>query len=145
MERKPVKVIIKSTQHDIENTPVESSYTGHYAYKNGMHLLSYEEAFESGPTDAVVKNLYKISDRTLQLTKSGAISSKMLFDTEKRHQNVYKTPFGSFALLLHTKCVSIDASEEALTVFLNYDLFLNQNFISNCTIEMTVLFGLLLS
>ena len=139
MERKPVKVTIKSTQHDIENTATETSYSGHYAYKDGVHLLSYEESDSDSP-EIIVKNLYKIYEDTLQLSKSGAITTKMLFDTKIRHQNVYRTPLGSFPLMLHTKQINIDASEDALTVFLNYDLFMNQNFISNCTIEMTILF-----
>lgn len=140
MERKNVNIIIKSTQHDLEDTTTEQSYSGHYAFQDGVHLLSYEEQEETDSNIFITKNLYKISDRTLQLSKNGAITTKMLFDTEKRHQNVYKTPLGSFTLLLHTKSVNIDASKEQLNVFLNYDLFLNQNFISNCTIELTVFF-----
>lgn len=139
MERKPVKISIKSTQHDIENTTAETSYSGYYAYNDGVHLLSYEESDSDSP-DIVVKNLYKISERSLYLSKSGAITTKMLFDTEKKHQNVYQTSLGSFPLMLHTKQINIDASEGTLTVFVNYDLFLNQNFISNCTIEMVIFF-----
>ena len=138
MERKRAQITIKSTQHDIENTEETQTYSGHYAYKDGIHLLSYEENHGTDTQKAVVKNLYKISDRTLYLSKSGAITTKMLFDPEKKYHNIYQTPLGSFRLFLNTKSVKISASGNSLMVFLNYDLFLNQNFISNCTIEMNV-------
>ncbi|MBR1744251.1 MAG: DUF1934 domain-containing protein [Lachnospiraceae bacterium] len=136
MERKKARITIKSIQHDIENTATEQTYYGHYAHSGGRHLLSYEETFESDSENAVVRNLYKISDRTLSLSKSGAITTRMLFDTEKKYQNVYRTPLGSFDLLLRTKAVEITSTGKILTVFLNYDLFMNHNFISNCTIEI---------
>ena len=110
MERKKAQITIKSTQHDIENTEEKQTYSGHYAYKDGIHFLSYEEIYGTGAEKAVIKNLYKISDHTLYLSKSGAIMTKMLFDPEKKYHDIYQTPLGSFRLFLNTKTVEISTS-----------------------------------
>lgn len=140
MERKNVSITITSIQHDIEGSRTKQHYAGFYSFLNGTHIISYAEYDVEAPAAPTAKNLLKLTGHTFSLRKSGAITTKMVFENEKSHRDVYQTPFGSFPMTLKTKKLQMDASTEKITVFLNYDLHLDDRYVSNCTIEMEIIF-----
>ena len=146
MERKKAEIIIRSIQHDIDEKETVNQYKGHYAYRDGEHLFNYEEPLEdadsipSAEKKAVIKNLYKIKPHSLFHRKSGAVSSKMFFEKGTKYRSIYQTPFGDFALELFTRQFLCQAYSNKLAASINYDLHLNNAFVSNCTIEIEVLF-----
>lgn len=146
MERREVQITIKSTQHDMDDKEDRNVYTGHYAWHKGEHFISFEETLDENERkipasrDARIKNLFKISDHTVSLSKSGPVTTKMYFEKSKKYYDVYKTPFGCFSLMIQTRQLHVLAAPENLRILLNYDLFLNQGYISNCTIQMEICF-----
>lgn len=140
MERKNVSITITSTQHDIEESQTTGYYSGFYSFLNGTHIISYAEYDTETPEAPTAKNLLKLTDHTFSLRKTGDITTKMFFENEKSHRDIYQTPFGSFPMTLETKKLQINAFTEKITIFLNYDLQLDDRYISNCTIEMEIIF-----
>ena len=142
MERKNVQITIESTQHDVSDATEKNTYQGTYGFRDGKHYISYRESVMPDQADAVTKNIIKITDSVLSISKTGALKANMQFEQEKSHQGLYQTPLGDFAMSLHTKRLDIHAESGRLFVHVNYDLYLNQGFVSNCTVKMFIVFNI---
>ena len=136
-----VQIIIHSTQHDLSNETMETTYTGKYRRLSDKHLITYDEYFEDeGVPPTKNTNLIKIDENSVQITKKGIITTQMHFENGKKHLGVYQTPFGSFNMMLQTKTLTIDETEHAILAMINYVLYLDGRRVSEYTIQMEISF-----
>ena len=99
---KDVLVSVKGTQFiDGEKDSVEVITNGTWYEKNGKQYLLYEETYEG--MQATTKNTVKISPEIVEVTKKGAVSSKMIYELGKQHMSDYMTPMGLIVLGITTK------------------------------------------
>lgn len=132
---KDVYITVTGTLTDEEGheTSTETRVQGQYFFRGECRYLLYKEPDPSSETDT--DNILKIRDGLVELRRSGAIRSRMLFETGKTHTAVYMTPYGSLPLEVRTEEIRCFWSDNIGSLSLCYCLLsegilLSQNRIS---------------
>ena len=130
-----VLVSVRGTQL-LEDDPdtIEVITTGSYYERNGKHYLLYDEA--AGGTDAFVHNRMKAAPGIVEVTKSGAVDCRMIFECGKKHTVSYMTPFGLILLGITTSVLDVQTEEDRLCLHIEYALEMNGEFVSGCIMEI---------
>ena len=100
---KEVLVSISGKHIDIMNDPAAGYETGddnievvtpaNYYCKNGKHYIIYDEVLEG--MAGTIRNKIKITGNdSVEIMKSGASSSHMIFEKNRKNQTYYRTPYG---------------------------------------------------
>lgn len=135
---KEVLVSISGLQfvEGMENDPVEVITSGNYYRKNGKHYIIYDEVMEG--EDATTKNIIKLGDGFLDITKRGAVNVHMMFEREKKNVTYYDTPYGR--LLIGVEATKIELEELAHDILLKVDYVLEVNYehVADCAITMKI-------
>ncbi len=107
-----------------------------YYKKNDKHYLTYEEVAEgfAGST----KNIIKIGNGTLDITKRGITNTHLTFQENKKNLTFYYTPMGSLQVGIDAKEIQVKETEDNIDVNVNYNLEFNYELISNCNIFMNI-------
>lgn len=116
--------------------PIEMITAGEYFYKNNKHYVLYEEVME-GETKTT-KNRIKAAPGMMELTKNGVVNVHMLFEEHKKNITHYYTPYGALTMGIDTKQVLIEEEEDRLQVTALYALEMNQEFVADCDIQITI-------
>ena len=139
MNAKQVRIDIKSTQHDISEETLDTTYHGNYHCIDKKHIIRYEEYFEGeGATPLKNTNLIKIEDNFVQIIKKGAINTQMQFMAGQQYHGSYQTPFGCFHMTICTEQLKIQETAAALQADIVYTLDLNECLVSKYTICMKI-------
>lgn len=141
MEKQKIQIRVCGTHHHNDEEKIENIYSGYYICRNGSHYISYQEYYEqeSGP-DATADTLIKISDRTVQMKKKGAITTKMIFDPTQPSPCPYHTPYGVFQMELFTQNLEIRRENLDFFIEIRYKLMMDGAPVTDCTIQLEVLF-----
>lgn len=133
---KDVLVSVKGTQViDGERDTIEVITAGTWYEKNGKQYLMYEETYEG--MQVTTKNVVKITPEVIEVTKKGAISSKMIYERGKKNMSNYMTPMGMIVLGITTKDIFVEANEDKLQMEIRYAMEMNGQFVSDSTLAMT--------
>lgn len=133
---KDVLVSVKGTQFiDGEKDSVEVITSGTWYEKNGKRYLLYEETYEG--MQVTTKNTVKITPEIVEVTKKGAISSRMVYELGKQHMSDYTTPMGLIVLGITTKDIFVEADQDKLHLELKYAMEMNGQFVSDSILEIT--------
>lgn len=133
---KDVLVSVKGTQFiDGEKDSVEVITSGTWYEKNGKQYLLYEETYEG--MQVTTKNTVKITPEIVEVTKKGAISSRMVYELGKQHMSDYTTPMGLIVLGITTKDIFVEADQDKLHLELKYAMEMNGQFVSDSILEIT--------
>ena len=133
---KDVLVSVKGTQLvDNESDSIEVITSGTWYEKNGKQYLMYEETYEE--MQVTTKNSVKITPELIEVTKKGAISSKMIYELGKKHMSNYMTPMGLIVLGITTKDIFVEADSEKLQAEIRYAIEMNGQFVSENVLTMT--------
>lgn len=139
MDNESVQITMYSTQHDISEETTKTTYSGNCRVLAGKHAITYEEYFEGDHGSPVKnKNLIKISDNAVHLTKKGPVTTQMYFEQGKKYYGNYQTPFGSFTMEIYTEQLQIQKEEYGVSASIVYQLSLNQCAVSRCTIQIEI-------
>ena len=106
-----------------------------------MHAwITYEEVVEEEENGlvSVVKNLVKYKDGQLEIIKHGPAESHMVFVPNETTYSYYSTPVGELEIALSTKSLQKILTERGFHLKLDYDLELNQTFLSNCNVDIFI-------
>lgn len=87
---------------------------------------------------SVVKNLVKYKDDQLEIIKHGPAESHMVFVPNETTYSYYSTPVGELEIALSTKSLQKILTERGFHLKLDYDLELNQTFLSNCNVDIFI-------
>ena len=77
---------------DMDAEPIQIVTAGSYYKKNGKHYVVYEEVMEG--FEGTTKNLIKMSEDYLDITKKGVANVHMVFEKDKKNVTYYETPYG---------------------------------------------------
>ena len=119
-----------------DSDSVEVITSGTYYKKNDKHYVLYEEVME-GTTD-ITKNVIKIGDNFMEVTRKGPASVHMVFEKDKKNVSYYYTPFGNLLIGIDAKQIQIDESEMDINVKVNYGLEINYEHVADCHITVDV-------
>ncbi len=125
-----------AAEEDGVGEPVEVITPGDYYKKNDKHYVLYDEVMEG--FEGTTKNVIKIAEDCLDITKKGVSNVHMIFEKNKKNVTYYYTPFGSLLIGIDAKQVKIAETEENIDVSVNYDLEINYEFLANCNITMNI-------
>lgn len=108
--------------------------------RDGFTCISYDEVIEEEPNGLVetVKNLLKIRDDQVEVIKKGPAASHMIFVPDQATFTYYSTPLGELEISVHTKSMEKTEQEKGFRLKLQYDLEMNQTFISSCVVDIEV-------
>ena len=92
---KDVLLSIKGLQigENEQNDTIEVISPGDYYFRNGRHFFMYEEVME-GQKEST-RNMIKVRDNYMELTKKGAVNVHMIFEKNKKSGN----EIGLFAVI----------------------------------------------
>lgn len=115
---------------------IEMITIGDYFQKNGKHYIIYDEVMEG--FEGVVRNIMKISERGLDISKKGVTNVHMVFEVDKKNVSCYATPLGDLTVGINTSRIKIDEGEDNLKVKVDYSLDINYEHISECNIVVNI-------
>ena len=132
---KDVLITVSGLQFETqEDEAVEVISRGEYYFRNGKHFLVYDEP--TGDEDENSKCVIKISERTVEVSKKGAINVHMLFEKDVSNMTYYTTPIGDMLIEITTHGILWEEKEDSMYLKLTYALEMNYQHISEC--ELTV-------
>lgn len=135
---KEVLVSIRGLQvtQDEKDDTLEVITSATYYKKNGKHYIIYDEVME-GFTEKT-KNIIKLNDNMLDITKRGVSNVHMMFEKDKKNVTYYYTPYGSLLVGTYATKVEVEESEHQMQVTVDYALEVNYEHLADCTIVMKV-------
>ena len=120
-----------------ETEPIEVISPATYYFKNGKHYILYEEPVEG--MSGTIRNKIKIKeDGFLEVIKSGATNTHMLFEKDKLNVTQYETPYGAIIVGTHTKEFHVNVTENQIEVYIRYALDISGDKIADCEIRVKV-------
>lgn len=138
---KDVLVSVKGLQFEMgSDEAVEMLAPGEYYERNGKHYVRYEEILEGAEGEHDISmNTVKISKDQVEIMKKGGSNVHMVFAVDQKNMTYYTTPFGNLQISIFTNYIRVEEKEDLIEVKLQYDLEINQTFVSNCEITMFVM------
>lgn len=117
-----------------ETFVTKQSWEGEYFEKAGCRYLLYQEnAPESG---YILHNRIKLKDSVLELTKKGAVNTRMVFEPGKEYLTDYVTPYGCLKMGISTHSLEISPEEEKLKIRITYSLTSQGALLSRCILTI---------
>jgi len=135
---KTVQLTLTGHQRDSTSgeTVTETTVTAEYYEKNDSLYLFYEEPLEG--TETVVKNRIKQKGSSLELTKTGAISTRMVLETGREYLTDYLTPYGCLKLELLTHKLERTLQDGKIMIRAEYTLSSGGCPVSDCELEIVL-------
>lgn len=135
---KDVRITVKGVQRDDagEAGSTETVVTGEYYFRNGSHYILYEETAED--SGERVKSSLKLKGNLLELNRKGAVNSRMVFETGKRHVMDYATPFGLLRMETVTSQILCAEKENRLRIRAEYELWADGRKVSSCRLTIRI-------
>lgn len=135
---KEVLVSISGLQfaEGVDNDSVEVITSGEYYRKNGKHYVIYDEVTEG--TDELTKNIIKLWEDCLDITKRGVTNVHIMFEKHKKNVTYYYTPFGSILLGIDATRIEVTETEEEISALIDYALEMNYEHVADCTVTIRI-------
>lgn len=122
---------------EADSEPVEVITPGDYYKKNNKHYIIYDEVMEG--FEGVTKNIIKIGNDCLDITKKGVANVHMVFEKNKKNLTCYETPYGSLMIGISAQDITIAESDTNICVDVKYVLELNYEHLADCNIRMKIM------
>lgn len=116
--------------------PVEIMTPGQYYLKNGKHYILFDEIMEG--IDGQIKSTIKFTEDKVELLRTGAASTRMIFEKGQEHMVIYQTPIGPLSISLYTEDIIADLKEEQMNLMINYSLKAEEQIITESTVRLNV-------
>ena len=138
---KDVLVSIKGMQFDQspltkDEDQIEVITKGDYYKRNGKHYVIFEELSEGGRERT--RNMMKFTGEQMDLQRRGSTNVHMIFDEKRKTQSFYGTPFGNILIGIDTESVSFTETEDKISLFVDYSLEVNYEFLAECKITVDI-------
>ena len=135
---KDVIITVKSIQAvDSDSDSVELTTEGKFGEKDGKYFLSYEEG-QLMDSASVKTKMFINSQKSIVLTRSGDINSRMEIEENIRNNCFYSTPVGELSLGIHGEKVIVDLNENGGRIELVYTIDSDLKLVSRNEVEITV-------
>jgi uncharacterized beta-barrel protein YwiB (DUF1934 family) len=119
MTRKAI-IGISSNQTSKKDDIIEVLTPGEYYKKAGVYYAVYDETEISGMEGTTTT--LEIYDQKITLIREGTTSAKMEFQKNNKYVTLYNTPYGALELIIQTKELTMDISDEGGQIFIDYNM-----------------------
>lgn len=138
--KKNVKVSISGIHNNSEAETVEIVSVGELYEQEEQICVSYDEAVDgdSGVDCEMIKSMLKIKPEQVEIIKKGSTQTHMIFIEDADTVSYYSTPFGELEVVIHTKRLERNKTEQGFEIFLEYALEVNAAHMSNCNVDIRV-------
>ena len=120
--KQPVVLSLRGTQRYADQEPevIELVTEGTMEWKDGGWDISYEESELTGLEG--VTTTFRIEPEKVTLTRTGALSSTMIFQENVVHESLYQMPFGALMLSVQATRVFFDIVPDGGVIDLSYNI-----------------------
>ena len=120
--KKEVSLAIRGSQRYQDQDPevIELMTDGTMEFRNGGWDISYEESELTGL--AGVTTTFRIEPGMVTLTRTGTLSSTMIFQENVEHESLYQMPFGALMLSVKATRVFFDIVPDGGMIDLSYNI-----------------------
>ena len=115
---------------------VESMSAGKYYLKKDKHYVLYEDMDDEN--DEITKNTIKFNSETVEVTRKGLVTGKLVFKKGKNNQSLYSTPFGDLLMEVYTKDILLEEKEDNIDLKIDYELYANNSKVSDSIININI-------
>ena len=99
---------------------IELVTEGTMVFRNGGWDISYEESALTGLEG--VTTTFRVEPGKVELTRTGALQSQMVFEEGVPHDTLYQMAFGTLMMTVKATFVFFDIVEDGGTIDLSYNL-----------------------
>ncbi len=114
---------------------IEIINVGTYRNINGKEYIKYNEMYDDGER---YTTLIKLTNKDVELTKRGAVTTHMSFIEGEKTRNLYETPYGSIYMGIYSKRIDIRHEDDMIFVTIDYSVEVNYQLISESRVEIKV-------
>ena len=116
--------------------PVEVITPAEYFFKNEKHYVIYDEVMEG--IEGSVKSKIKFTENSVELMRTGAASTRMVFEEGKEHVALYHTPMGPLSISLYTEKLISSIEEEKIKLEIHYSLKAEEQVITESSVSIEI-------
>lgn len=121
---------------DDQEEQLEVITAARYFERDGKHYIKYDEVLEG--FDGTVKNLIKLNNSSLEVSKQGLANVHMVFEENKKNMTYYDTPYGNLLVGISATDIAVSTSADQIDVKVDYALEVNYEHLADCTISMNI-------
>ena len=114
----------RQSYQDQEPEKIEFVTEGTLEFRDNGWDISYEESDLTGL--AGVTTTFRVENGKVTLKRTGKLNSQMVFQEGKSHESLYQMEFGALMMVVTSKKVAFDLTEEGGTVDLVYGIEIEQ-------------------
>ena len=103
--------------------------------KNEKHYAFYDELEEDNKK---ISNIIKFDKDFIEVTRKGAVNTKLNFKLNETNQSLYSTPFGDMLIEVFTKNISLNEKEADVNLLVDYEMFIDGDKVSDNKIEINI-------
>lgn len=135
---KNISITVSGTQlnENGQKLLTEIDAEGQYFERGGCRYILYDET--DPETMLTTVNTLKFKENTLELSRRGSITSRMVFETGKTHRTSYITAYGTLILDISTEVMSGFWSESGATVHIHYRLLTEGSLLSENELKIKI-------
>ena len=115
----------KQTYQEQEPETIELVTRGEMAFRDGGWDISYQESELTGLEG--VTTTFRIEPGKVTLTRTGALSSQMVFQQGVQHDSLYRMPFGALMISVCATHVFFDITPDGGCIDLVYRIDIEQS------------------
>lgn len=137
MER-DVLITIKSSQ-SLEGEvaePAELISLGTYSCSGDVQRFSYMESELTGLEGT--RTAFEVRPDEVVMTRTGSVTSRMVYRKGKKHHFMYDTPYGTLNLGLNTHLIESELDEAGGSLRIEYDLDFENALLSHNKFSITI-------
>lgn len=121
----------------VDQEPVITESRGTYSLQGGRHYLRYTEV--SPETGHASKTLVKCEDGFLEVTRKGAVDTRMRFEVGKEYTAHYNTPAGDLEIDARAHAVDVTEDTGRIVMCADYSLYSMGECLQHSRVEITVI------
>ena len=139
MQMRDVMISIIGTQQldDGSDDSVELITSGKYSFNDGTSKLIYSESELTGLEGT--ETTFTVEPFGITMERSGAVSSRMVFEEGKKHFFLYETPFGAATMGINTHKIKNLLREDGGDMEIDYAVDFDSSFVGRNKFKIHVI------
>lgn len=129
-EKKSVRVSTFTMQKDEDGkTEFSTSAEGIMYVKDGGYFIFYTEQDEDG--EKMSDGRITVTKNSVEIKRTGAYSSRLIFEEGKTHKSIYSTPYGNMPAVLKTRKITSAVDSDGGKIILEYIMTVGERTFEN--------------